>query len=171
MSRVNYRILIFHFLLFVAMQIPLLNKLVLGDSAFGFFYIGFLLFLPYGISPVVSLLLGFGIGIVIDIPSNTPGMHAAACTFVMFVRDYWLRVTLGEPDDDPTISFGNQRIGPFLAYLFPLILAHHLLIFFIEHGKLEGFFIILQRAVFSSGFSFAIVLILSFVISDRKRRG
>ncbi|MFY0687827.1 MAG: hypothetical protein JXQ90_11710 [Cyclobacteriaceae bacterium] len=170
MNRVSYRVLGFQFFIFVVIQIPLLYKLVLGGSAFGFFYCGFLLLLPYGLSPIVSLLLGFGVGLIIDIPSSTPGMHAAACTFIMFVRDFWLRATLGEPDEDSSISLSNQRLGPFLSYLYPLILVHHVIMFFIEHGKLQGFLMILQRAFLSSLFSFVLVLILSFVLTSKKSR-
>ncbi len=170
MVRINYQQLVLYFLVYVVLQLPLLYKFVLFDSAFGFFYLGFLLLLPFGINPFIRLTSGFFVGLLIDIFSNTPGLHAAAGTILMFIRDYWLLVVKEDLEDDPNLSvfrFGMR--GTFL-YLFPLIFLHLLFIFGIEHGKFLGFGLVLKRVFLSSLFTFICVVIFNFIMAGRKKR-
>jgi hypothetical protein len=74
MNRISWKLLIFYFVGYVILQIPLLHKFVLFDVAFSFFYLGFLLFFPLGQNPILRLTAGFLTGLFIDLFSNTPGL-------------------------------------------------------------------------------------------------
>ena len=52
--------------------------------------------MPVGTSRDLVVLFSFLIGLVIDMFSNTPGMHAAACTLAGFIREPLIRFFYGE---------------------------------------------------------------------------
>jgi hypothetical protein len=170
MTRINVINTLFQFLVFVVIQLPLLYKLVFLDTAFGFFYIGFLLLLPYGLNPFLRLGLGFLIGILVDTFSNTPGVHAFACTLIMFVRDYWYLFVNGDPEDETELSVPKMGIIGTLSYLLPVIFIHLLLVFTIEHGKWLGYSRVFLQVIYSSVFTFVIIVVIAFLITPRSRR-
>jgi hypothetical protein len=161
---------LFAFFCFVILQLPLVNKFVLFDNGFGFFYLGFLLFLPIGLNPFLRIFLGFVIGMFIDVFSNTPGLHAMAATFVMFSRDWWYLSTMGEPDDNKGLSLYSLRGKGIVLYLFPLILIYMFIVFFVEHGSFQQFFMILSRVLNSAAFTLVVILVISYTISSRPKR-
>jgi hypothetical protein len=170
MYRINITQVVIYFLFYVVLQLPLLYKFVLGDHAFGFFYLGFLLFFPFGINPFLRLTIGFIIGLLMDMLSNTPGMHAAACTMIMFVKDYWLVFLIDEPEDDANLTVFHLGPRNLFLYTLPLIFLHFLIIFGLEHGKWEGFGLVLERILFSGVFSFTLIVLLNVLIAKRPER-
>lgn len=170
MIRVNYRYQIFQFFIFVILQIPLLNKFVLFQSAFGFIYVGFLIFFPFRLSPFIQLTTGFVIGLIMDMFSNTPGMHASASIFIMFIKDYWLPISAEEPEDEINTSVFTLGNISAIIYSLPLIFIHHFIIFSLEYGRWEGFGSIFLKIVWSTLLTFFSVYLINLLIAPRKRR-
>lgn len=170
MIRINYRQQAVHLFVFLILQIPLLFKLVLFDKAFGFFYIGFLLYLPYGLSRTYTMLIAFVTGLVIDIFSNTPGIHASACIFLVFIKDFWHDFIIGGSDDDVYINFNELRVLGSLGYLLPLTFIHHLIIFTVENGGFQSFGSLTLKVLYSSVYTFTLVFSLSFLMAPKVRR-
>ncbi len=54
---------VFYFIIYLVLQVVLMQNVVLFDVAFCFFYIGFLLMLPFESGPVRLMLLGLLIGL------------------------------------------------------------------------------------------------------------
>lgn len=169
MVRVNYVRQAIHLFVFLILQIPFLYKLVLFDQAFGFFYVGFILFFPYGYNRSVSMGAAFLSGLIIDMFSNTPGIHASACVLIAFVKDGWFQLVIGA-DDDVDLSWNELKVWGSLKYLLPLIFLHHFLIFTIENGGFSAFGILFGKILYSSIYSFIIVFGLSFLMAPKARR-
>jgi len=171
MIRINYKQQILHLVVFLIIQIPLLYKLILFDRAFGFFYIGFILFLPYGTSRSLTMVIAFFSGLLIDVFSNTPGIHAAACILIAFLKDTWHDVIMGTSDDDDvSIDWNELKVVGSIGYLLPLIFIHHLIIFSIENGGFNSFGFLFSKVLYSSLYSFIIVFGLSFLMAPKARR-
>ena len=170
MKRINWPLLIYYGVVYLLLQIPLLHKLVLFDIAFGFFYIGFLLFYPLGQPPISRLVVGFLTGLFIDVFSNTPGLHAGVCTFVMLIRDNWLKSILEYEEKAPNLTLYRLKFRGFWFYVLPLIFVHHTLIFWIEYGTFSGIWMTFDRILASTLFSFFIVVLINLVIVKRLNR-
>lgn len=170
MIRVNYIQQITNLVVFLLLQIPLLYKWVLFDKAFGFFYIGFVLFLPYGLNRATSMLIALASGLLIDVFSNTPGIHASACVFLAFTKDFWFRASMGVSDDDVYLDWHTLKIVGSLSYLLPLIILHHLIIFTIENGGFEFSGGLISKILYSSLYSFVIIFLIGFLTAPNKRR-
>jgi hypothetical protein len=170
MNRINYLRQIGHFVAFVLLQLPLLYKFILFDRAFAFIYVGFLLLLPIGLNRNIGLLIALATGLLVDVFSNTPGIHAAACVFIVFVKDYWFVIAMGEPDGKENVSWNDLGIVGSLSYLMPLILTHHIIIFTIENGGLSQFFVLFSKITLSSIYTFIAVASIALMIAPKERR-
>ncbi len=128
----TFRVLLY-FVLLVLVQVLILNNINFLRLATPFLYIYFILKLPVGYSSSKVLLLSFLIGIVIDAFSNTPGMHAAACTLAGFSRNMIIKIYKG--DDLPEAispSYRTFGYGGFLKYALTFVIIHHLTLYLLE---------------------------------------
>lgn len=97
-------------------------------------YVYALIILPHGTARWIYVVLGFCIGIVIDILSNTVGAAAAALTLVGLVTPLLLRTFA--PDDkleeEFTPSIKTMQWGGFLKLAVMVTLIHTLVFFLLE---------------------------------------
>ena len=97
-------------------------------------YVYALIILPHGTARWIYVVLGFCIGIVIDILSNTVGAAAAALTLVGLVTPLLLRTFA--PDDNLeeefTPSIKTMQWGGFLKLAVVVTLIHTLVFFLLE---------------------------------------
>lgn len=122
-----------YFVIFVLVQVLILNNIYYLRIATPFVYLYFLLKLPVGISKSVLLFISFLTGLTIDFFSNTPGMHAAACTFVGFFRPGMIKLLIGKEIPEGVIpSYGVFGTGGFLRYTFLFVFLHHIVLFLVE---------------------------------------
>ena len=159
------------FILFLVFQVMLFKKLVLFNTAFCFFYIAFILMLPTETNPLTLMLVGFGLGLLTDIFYDRQGMHAAATVAVSFMRNYWLGLITPQGGYDagslPTLT--NNGVVWFLSYVTPLILIHHLILFFVEAGGFSLFGMTLGKAFASLLFTLFVILILQYLFPQKSR--
>lgn len=157
------------FILYLLFQVILFQRLVLFDLAFCLPYIGFVLFLPLSFSPVTLMLLGFLMGFSLDFFQNSQGLHASVGVMIGFIRNFWLeRITpqggyevIG---DQPFKSLGIQW---FIFYVFPLLLIHHVFLFFIEAGGFSMTGLTLAKAITSFLFTFFVLFIFRFALARK----
>lgn len=168
--RVSIREQVFNLIALMLVQLPLLYKITLFDRAFGFFYVGFLLLLPFRWNQSLLLVIGFFSGLIVDIFSNTPGIHAGACVFIMYVRLSWLRLVHDDLEELVNINYLSLKKTGLLLYLLPLVLAHHFIIFLVENGGLHLAGMLFSKTVFSTLFSVIIIFVLNYLIVPKSGR-
>ena len=159
------------------MALMLLQVLVLDhlDIANGwmvpYLYLLFLLMLPFELPASASLLIGAVTGLVMDLFSNTPGMHMSACVIMIFVRLRWLRLIAPREGYEFGMRPTVPRMGLvwFVTYAGVLILVHHLWLFFVEIHRFDSFFTTFLRAVLSAAFTLGLCLLAQFLTSREER--
>ena len=85
-----------YFVVLVLVQVLILNNIHFLRVATPFLYLYFILKMPVGSSRMNVVFFSFLIGLTIDIFSNTPGMHAFACTLVGFIRHLLIQLLMGK---------------------------------------------------------------------------
>lgn len=170
MVRINYIRQAIYFLVFVIIQIPLLHKSVLFNEAFAFFYLGFILLIPFGISRSFSMVIAFFTGLLIDVFSSTPGIHASACVFIAFIKDYWFMASVGDPEDDINLDFNNIGLWGLFKYAFPLIWLHHFILFIIENGGFISLGSLFIKSILSAVYSLILIISLAYLVAPRNQR-
>ena len=74
------------FILLIPLQVFVLDHINLGGFVNPYFYILFILMLPFETPGWLLLLLSFLMGFMIDLLSGTPGLHTASSTLIAFLR-------------------------------------------------------------------------------------
>jgi rod shape-determining protein MreD len=143
-----------------------LNNVEIGGYVNPYVYILFILLLPFETPAWMMLTLGFGLGLIIDIFSETLGMHTASTVFISFIRPYVL--SYFAPRDGyesrtlPRVFYYGMLW--FIKYTIIMVLAHHLMLFYLEIFRFQDFFAILLRVILSTMFSSALIILSQFFI-------
>lgn len=167
-SLILYLILL---VVYVLLHVLVASKLVLFDLGWCFFYLGFLLFLPITTPIVVQLLLGFGVGLIMDTFYDTGGVHAAAAVLLMYLRPWVLRLLTPRDGYDAADAVNVHQMGGqwFLVYLSLLVSIHHLAFFLLELGSFQIIGITLLKVVVSTLFTGITLLIVQLLFFPSRR--
>lgn len=153
---------IFRFGLFILIQVYVLNKVpFLHRYINPYFYFLFILWLPFSISRQWLLVTGFFTGLVLDYFTNTPGLHAAACTLVAFVRPYIIGILT--PKDNTAFNYREpsakaMQWTPYIVYILVLTLLHHGYLFLLEWLDSGSFLGFLIKVIAATGISLLLLL-------------
>lgn len=168
-SRIAFQII--SFFLYILLQGLVLQNAVLFDKAFCFAYVAFLICLPVDIGILGLLVIGFLMGLGVDIFYDSLGMHAASSVFIMFIRNSWLNVITPQGGYDvgstPTVDLNGWQW--FLIYSIPLLFVHHAALLFIEASSMKLFGFTLLKVLMSTIFSAVVILIIQYLFFRNKR--
>jgi hypothetical protein len=159
------------FFLLILIQVLILNNINLGGFINPYFYIYFILLLPFEISGWLLLLLSFLLGAGIDAFTNTLGLNISACLAMGFARPYIIRsISTGTDSllgDSPSLK--NQGLKWFLYYSISLVLIHHFVLFYLEAFRFTEFFMTFFRMILSSIFTLLLVMISEYLFNPREK--
>jgi rod shape-determining protein MreD len=163
---------IWQFLLLCLLQVLIFNHLNLGGYVNPFPYVYLILLLPISIGRIQLLLIGFILGLTIDVFSDTGGLHAAATTLVAFYRPLYLKARSPREGYELTAVPHIKQFGLpwFLPYAVLLIFVHHAALFYIEVFRFANFFHTLLRVLLSSGLTLIFVLLAEYLLVSSNRR-
>lgn len=161
---------ILRFILLVLVQVLIIKNIELGRFINPFVYVLFIIVLPFETPKWMLLVVGFILGITVDMFYDTPGMHAAACVFIAFVRPSvlnWFSPREGyEFGMQPTIQY--LGVPWFLSYSAILIVLHHLVLFYLEVFRFSESFSTLLRVVISASFTLLLVVVSQYLFNKKK---
>jgi len=84
---------IIRFAVFISIQVYVLNKVPhLHRFITPYLYFLFILWLPFSVSRQWLLVIGFFTGLALDYFTMTPGLHAAACLLIAYVRPFIINI-------------------------------------------------------------------------------
>jgi len=159
------------FFVLLLIQVTILNNIHLGGYINPFIYVMFILMLPVRIPGPLLLVLAFVLGLVIDMFTNSVGMHAAASVFMAYARPTVLKF-IAPRDGYETESAPSVRefgFNWFAIYAIILVFLHHLMLFYIEVFRISEFFPTLLRIILSTIFTTAIVVLVQFITDKPKQ--
>jgi len=153
------------FLVLTLFQVFILNNVQLNGYINPYIYILFILLLPFETPKWLLLVLAFLQGLTIDMFVQTPGMHAAACVFMAFMRPFIISTISSKKEYEPGIQPSIQDLGSvwFISYATILTLSHHLVLFFAEVFHFSEFFITIQRVIYSTIITLILIIISQYV--------
>ena len=138
---------IFRFIIFILVQVYILDKIHLHRFVIPVVYYLFILWLPFGLTRISLLVIGFVAGLTLDYFTNTPGLHAAACVLIAYARPFIINLLI--PKDTAEFNYREpspRAMGwaPYTVYAFVLTLLHHTYLYLLEWldiGNIVGFVI------------------------------
>ena len=124
---------ILYFVVFVMFQVLFLNNIHYLRIATPFLYLYCIIKMPIGISRSSVLIFSFITGLIVDMFSNTPGMHAGACALVGLLREPLIHFLQGEDIADGLYpSYHSFGYAGFIRYVALFVFIHHVTLFLLE---------------------------------------
>ncbi|HEX3023575.1 MAG TPA: rod shape-determining protein MreD [Chitinophagaceae bacterium] len=127
---------IIRFILFIALQVFVLNNIPpLHQFIVPYLYFLYILWLPFNINRFFLLIIGFVLGITLDYFSGTPGLHAAPCVLIAFIRPFLLNLLIPQETTEQSYvepSIKSMGWAPYSLYVFLLTFTHHFYLVLIE---------------------------------------
>ncbi|MFK7900414.1 MAG: rod shape-determining protein MreD [Cyclobacteriaceae bacterium] len=163
---------IIRFILLVLLQVVVFKELVLFNTAMCFIYIAFLITIPLNIGRGYTLLLGFFLGITIDMFYNTGGVHAFACVFVAYMRPFILFKVAGEEvlEKGVIIPMDTLNWRDTVLYSLLMISLHHVVLLFTASFSFNLFFFTLLKIIVSTVFTSFIFLSSYYILKQSVKR-
>src|ERR1035437_2814316 len=130
------------FFVLVLLQVLILNNIQLSGYLNPYMYVLFILLLPFETPGWLVLILGFLLGLSVDIFSNTLGINAAATVLMAFSRQHLLRklAPRGGFEMNASPNIHTYGLWWFVKYSLILILIHHLYLFYLAVFSFQFFF-------------------------------
>jgi rod shape-determining protein MreD len=157
---------ILQFIFLVLVQVLIFNNIELGGYLNPYVYVLFILLLPFDTPRWLLLIIGFMLGLSVDILSETMGMHTSATVLMAFLRPSVLSMFSPregyEKGSLPRIHF--YGIQWFVQYTLVLVFAHHAMLFLTEIFRIQDFFHILLRIILSTLFSVSIISLSQYFV-------
>ena len=162
------------FVLFILLQVFVLNTIPpLHQFIVPYIYFLYILWLPLGISRIGLLLLAFIFGLTLDYFTGTPGLHAAPCVAIAFLRPFLLKLLLAqETAEAGYMEPGHKSMGwaPYITYAVVLILLHHSYLVLIEWLQFGNFLYFMGKVAGTSAISLLLMLIAELLIPRREKQ-
>jgi len=161
---------ILRFILFAALQVVVFNNLQLNAYLNVFIYTAFILLLPFETSGGLLLCVSFLMGLLMDVFTNTGGLHAAAATFMAFCRPGVLRFISPRDGYDSTSSptISSMGLNWFVTYSLLLLFLHNFVCFFLEVFRMSEFFFTMAKIILTT-FVTVLLLIATQLLTGRTK--
>lgn len=159
------------FAIFILVQVYVLNKIPqLHGFITPYLYYLFILWLPFSISRFGLLIAGFVTGISLDYFMMTPGLHAAACVLVAYLRPFVINILM--PKDISEFNYREpspKAMGwtQYALYVLVLTLFHHSYLVFLEWLDFGRFLDFIIKVIGTTVISLLIIFTLELLFPRR----
>ena len=164
---------IFRLAIFIVVQVYVLDKLPpLHRFVIPILYFLFILWLPFTLNRITLLFIGFVAGLTLDYFKQTPGLHAAACALIAYVRPFIINILI--PKDTAEFNYREPSPGamgwaPYSVYVLILTVLHHTyltLLEWLQFGTLLDFLI---KVLATTGISLLLIFTVE-ILFPRKMK-
>jgi len=156
---------VFMFISMVLVQVLIFNQVQFSGFFNPYVYLLFIILLPLSAPRYLVLILAFLLGLIIDVFSNSLGVHSAATVFAAYARPLVIRVISNREDDKSDYPGLHQnKLIWFVNYVLIMVLLHHTILFYLEVYTFTNFFNTFYRVILSSLFSIIIIVLSQFLV-------
>ncbi len=160
------------FIFFILIQVFVFNNIPpLHHLVNPYIYFLFILWLPFRMGRRTLMIYAFALGLSLDFFTKTPGLHAACCVLIAYLRPFiinFLIPTEGIANfDEPSIK--SMGFVPYFTYVIILTFFHHAFLFLLEALQFADFIYFLMKTLLSVAISLLIILITE-ILFQRKQR-
>lgn len=132
----------------------------------------FLLSLPLNITPLLLMIFAFISGGLLDMFSNSIGMHIFASVLLAFLRPYIINLVSSKAmlENLQKISLSQTGWAWYISYLLASSALYFSAYFLVEHFSLAQTSIILLKTLYSTLLSSLLMFLLVLIFSSQKNR-
>lgn len=160
------------FLLLLALQVYVLDKIHLHHLLTPYLYLLFILWLPFQTGRISLMLLAFVTGLALDAFRHSPGFHAAAGVLVAYVRPFLISLLIPQEGadsnyDEPSAkSLGGML--PYVIYVAALCFLHHAWLFVLQAWQFGDFWYFFLKTILSTALSVGLILLVEVLVQRKQ---
>lgn len=159
--------------LFILIQVFVLNAIpALHYSINPYLYFLFILWLPFSLSRFWLMVLGFITGITLDYFTHTPGLHAAPCVLIAYLRPFLVNILIPQQGAEMNYkepSIKSLGLAPYATYIVLLTVIHHGFLFTLEAYQFGNFWYLVVKTLASSLISLILILLVELLFNRKQK--
>ena len=160
---------IFTAIFLIITQVIIFNNINLFGYLNPFVYIVFVIYYPIKSGRIFFIFISFLMGLLIDIFSDTLGLHAAASVTIAYLRPIFLKISFGQAYIHQVIKFKNIDLKDKVIYISLLSIIHHLVLFSLEIFSFSKTLFVLEKSLMSSIFTITACILFSYLFKTNER--
>lgn len=160
-------------ILFILVQVFVLNQIPPLHAYFTpYIYYLFILWLPFTLSRIRLLWVAFFTGLFLDFFTKTPGLHAAPCVLIGYIRPFLINLLLPQQGVEFNYrepSATSLGIFPYFIYVSVLTLLHHLYLFTLEAFQFGDLPYLFMKTAGSLLISLLMILVVEIIFVRKQK--
>jgi hypothetical protein len=164
---------IIRFILFILVQVYVLSQIPpLHQFITPYLYFLFILWLPFNISRSGLLLVSFLFGLTLDYFLGTPGLHAAPCVLIAYLRPFLINVLISQEGAELNYaepSIKSLGFAPYGLYILVFTFIHHFYLVLIEWLNFGNFLYFIGKVTATTGISLLLIFITEMLFFRKQK--
>jgi rod shape-determining protein MreD len=164
---------IIRFVLFIFVQVFFLFQVKpLHQFIVPYLYFLYLLWLPFNTPRITLTFVGFLFGLSLDYFTKTPGLHAAPCTLIAYLRPFLVNILIQQEGADQNYSspsIVSMGLAPYATYVFILTLLHHSYLVLLEWMNFGSFGYFIGKVLATTGVSMLLIFVTELLFYRKER--
>ena len=160
---------VFRFVLLLAVQIIIFNNMNFLGYISPYPYILFIILYPVNGNKSGLLVASFLLGLIMDMFSNSGGIHTTACLVLAYFRPFIFKFSFGLSYEYQTIKLNDVLTPERFSFILLSVVIHHLILFTLEAFQFSFILDVLLRTLLSTVFTLLICIIIIYLIKPNKR--
>ena len=164
---------IIRLIVFIVIQVFVLNKIPFLHQKFvPYLYFLYILWLPFNTPRITLTMMGFFFGLTLDYFTKTPGLHAAPCTLIAYMRPFLVNILIrqeGAEQNYSSPSITSMGLAPYATYVFILTLIHNGYLVFLEWIEFGSFFYFAGKVLASTGVSMLLIFVTEILFFRKEK--
>jgi rod shape-determining protein MreD len=152
---------------FVLFQIRPLHQFIVP-----YLYFLYILWLPFNMPRLWLTFTGFIFGLTLDYFTQSPGLHAAACTLIAYLRPFLVNILIrkeGAEQNYRSPSITSMGFAPYATYVLILAFVHNGYLVFLEWLQFGSILFFFGKVLATTGISFLLIMLTELLFFRKQK--
>ncbi|HUR11448.1 MAG TPA: hypothetical protein VM012_08765 [Flavitalea sp.] len=164
---------IIRFLIFILIQVYVLFQVKpLHQYVVPYLYFLYILWLPFNMPRMWLTFVGFFYGLTLDYFMKTPGLHAAPCSLIAYLRPFLISILIRQEGADQNYkspSITSMGWAPYATYVIIFTLIHNGYLVFLEWLEFGNFLDFIGKVLGTTGMSMLLILVTELLFFRKEK--
>jgi hypothetical protein len=164
---------IIRFIMFILVQVYVLNQIPpLHQFITPYLYFLFILWLPFSIPRFALLVVSFFFGLTLDYFMGTPGLHAAPCVLIAYLRPFLINLLISQEGQELNYaepSIKSLGFAPYALYVLIFTFIHHFYLVLIEWLQFGDILYFLGKVTATTAISLLLIFITEMLFFRKQK--
>jgi len=160
-------------ILFIFVQVFVLDRIHLHQMITPYIYFLFILWLPFRTPRTPLMIIAFLYGFTLDCFRHNPGFHAAACVLIAYIRPFLVNIFIPQEGADTNFEEPSAKsmggLIPYLIFTGVLSLLHNGWLFLLEAWQFGNIWYFLVKTILSTVLSIILILITEMIFVRKQK--